>query len=131
MPLGETAPIILKNKLPLPYSEVKDPVTGNPIIGALDNQGIGVSDSGALQYATGVDKHVVLDNSQALLADLTQASSATIIEMRKAVVLQQWMERRARSGSRYIEYVKADFNVNSSDSRLQRPEFCGGATTPY
>lgn len=65
-----------------------------------------------------------------LIADLSEASGATVIELRKAVALQQWMEKRARSGSRYIEFVKSDFNVNSSDARLQRPEFMGGNTTP-
>lgn len=65
-----------------------------------------------------------------LIADLSAATGATVVELRKAVALQQWMEKRARSGSRYIEFVKSDFNVNSSDARLQRPEFMGGNTTP-
>lgn len=68
--------------------------------------------------------------NDSLIADLSGATGATVIELRKAVALQQWMEKRARSGSRYIEFVKSDFNVNSSDARLQRPEFMGGNTTP-
>ena len=40
------------------------------------------------------------------------------------------LERDARGGSRYTEIVKAHFGVSSPDSRLQRPEYLGGGSTP-
>ena len=40
------------------------------------------------------------------------------------------MERKARSGNRYVEYLAASFGVRSPDARLQRPEFLGGGKSP-
>lgn len=57
--------------------------------------------------------------------DLTEASSATINELRTAFALQRYEEARARYGSRYTEYLRY-LGVRSSDARLQRPEYLGG-----
>lgn len=62
-----------------------------------------------------------------LIADLSTATSSTILQLRQAFALQRMMELDARSGSRYIEIIKAHFGVDSPDSRLQRPEFLGGS----
>ena len=70
------------------------------------------------------------DNSEHLTADLTQASASSINDLRRAFRLQEWLERNARGGARYIEIITAHFGVRSSDARLQRPEFLGGSSTP-
>ena len=70
------------------------------------------------------------DVTQTHVADLSDATSASINELRRAFRLQEWLERNARGGSRYIEVIMAHFGVKSSDSRLQRPEFLGGSATP-
>lgn len=54
----------------------------------------------------------------------------TINNLRKSVRLQEWLERTARGGSRYIEQIMSHFGVRSSDARLQRPEFLGGGKNP-
>lgn len=59
-----------------------------------------------------------------------QSSVGTIRELRRASRLQQWLERNAAGGARYIEQILSHFGVRSSDSRLQRPEFLGGTRTP-
>lgn len=59
-------------------------------------------------------------------ADLSSATAATINDLRQAFRLQEWLEKNARGGSRYIESILVHFNVRSSDGRLQRPEFLGG-----
>lgn len=56
--------------------------------------------------------------------------SLTINDLRRATRLQQWLERNARAGSRYIEQIFAHFGVKSSDARLQRPEYLGGSKAP-
>lgn len=61
-----------------------------------------------------------------LYADLTTASSATIAQLRQAITLQQYLEKDARGGTRYTEFVFNHFGVRSPDARLQRPEFIGG-----
>ena len=78
---------------------------------------------------------VYADNSLAspnapLYADLTNATAATINQLRLAFATQKFLEKQARSGSRYIEVIKGHFNVTSPDARLQRPEYCGGGSSP-
>ena len=70
------------------------------------------------------------DVSQTHVADLSGATAASINELRRAFRLQEWLERNARGGTRYIEIIMAHFGVRSSDARLQRPEFLGGSSTP-
>lgn len=65
-----------------------------------------------------------------LQADLTDATSATINQLRQAFQIQKMYERDARGGTRYIELIKAHFGVTSPDARLQRPEYLGGGSTP-
>lgn len=60
------------------------------------------------------------------LADLSQATAATISTLRQAFQLQAYNEINARNGSRYTEYLYGQYGVISPDARLQRPEFLGG-----
>lgn len=59
-----------------------------------------------------------------------ETSPTTINELRRAFKLQEWLERMARGGSRYIEQIYAHFGVKSSDKRLQRPEYITGTKSP-
>lgn len=61
-----------------------------------------------------------------LMADLSQATSATINQLRLAFQIQKIYEKDARGGTRYIEILSNHFGVTSPDSRLQRPEYLGG-----
>lgn len=54
----------------------------------------------------------------------------TINDLRRAFRLQEWFEKQARGGSRYIEVILAHFGVKSSDARLQRPEYITGSKSP-
>lgn len=62
-------------------------------------------------------------------ADLTEATAASINELRQAFQIQKLYERDARGGTRYTEIIRAHFGVVSPDARLQRPEYLGGGTT--
>ena len=68
--------------------------------------------------------------ADALYADLSDATSATINQLRLAFATQKFLEIQARGGSRYIEVIKNHFNVTSPDARLQRPEYLGGGSSP-
>lgn len=50
----------------------------------------------------------------------------TINDLRLAFQIQKFMEKSARGGARYVEFLKAQFGVTSPDARLQRPEYLGG-----
>ena len=65
-----------------------------------------------------------------LYADLSQATSATINQLRQSFQIQKLLERDARGGTRYTEILRAHFGVQSPDARLQRPEYLGGGSTP-
>ncbi len=54
----------------------------------------------------------------------------TINDLRRAFKLQEWLEKNARAGTRYVESVLAHFGVRSSDARLQRPEYITGLKSP-
>lgn len=66
----------------------------------------------------------------AMYADLTNATAATINQLRQAFQVQKLYERDARGGTRYTEIIRAHFNVVSPDARLQRPEYLGGGQSP-
>ena len=71
-----------------------------------------------------------LDPNDGLVADLSDATAATINELRLAFATQRFLEIQARGGTRYIEVIKAHFNVSSPDGRLQRSEYLGGGSSP-
>lgn len=73
-------------------------------------------------------KMAVVDES--MYADLTEATAATINQLRQAFMMQSLLELDARGGTRYVEILKSHFNVISPDFRLQRPELLSiGGTT--
>jgi len=59
-----------------------------------------------------------------------KTSPTTINDLRRAFKLQEWLEKNARGGTRYIENILAHFGVRSSDKRLQRPEYITGVKSP-
>lgn len=65
-----------------------------------------------------------------LYADLSEATAATINQLRQSFQVQKLLERDARGGTRYTEIVRSHFGVISPDARLQRPEYLGGGSTP-
>lgn len=66
-----------------------------------------------------------------LYADLAHAEGGlNVPEIRYAFQLQKILERSARAGTRYTEYILSAFGVQSPDSRLQRPEYLGGKRMP-
>jgi len=94
-----------------------DPVTAGALSTAAD---------GAVETAAGGGTSVTFDPNGDLVVDLN-TEAATINTLRRAFKLQEWLEKNARGGTRYIENILAHFGVRSSDARLQRPEYIGGA----
>lgn len=86
---------------------------------------IGTVETGGANY-----KQASIDNSANLEVDLSNVNSATINELRRAIKAQEWLERSATGGARYIEQILAHFGVRSSDARLQRAQYLGGGVSP-
>ena len=62
--------------------------------------------------------------------DLSAASTFDVSDLRQVFQLQKWMERNARGGVRYCEFLHMHFGLNPRDDRLQRPEYLGGSKSP-
>jgi len=73
---------------------------------------------------------VVAPNELFAHLDDLPVGSTTINDLRRAFRLQEWLEKNARGGTRYIENILMHFGVKSSDKRLQRPEYITGTKTP-
>lgn len=65
-----------------------------------------------------------------LYADLSDATAATINQLRTAFAIQKYYENAGLHGTRYIEYLRSVFGVTSSDARIQRAEYLGGQRVP-
>lgn len=63
-------------------------------------------------------------------ADLTNVTAATINELRQAIAVQHILERDARTGTRYKEYLQGAWGITSPDARLDRSEYIGGYRLP-
>lgn len=87
-------------------------------------------DNGALKALNGtlvdVNDNGLYWKGENWSADLSSATAATVNELRRAIRIQEWLEKSARGGSRYAEQILIHFGVKSSDARLQRPEYLGG-----
>lgn len=62
--------------------------------------------------------------------DGLSVAPGTINDLRRAMRLQEWLEKNARGGTRYVENILMHFGVRSSDARLQRPEYITGVKSP-
>lgn len=57
-------------------------------------------------------------------------SAVNVNDLRFAFQLQKMLEKDARGGGRYREYLLTHYGVNNADARMQVPEFLGGHRTP-
>lgn len=114
LPLGTTAPVFTENT-----------VAGSDL---LINDG-----NGNKRFMTLGTTNVEIGNTttggEAIAVDLSQATAATINDLREAFQVQKLLEKDARGGTRYTEILQAHFGVTSPDARLQRPEYLGGGST--
>jgi hypothetical protein len=115
LPLGTNAPVTTN----------ATSADANPWLGIIDGNGalkqMGASSSENLNMKT----NDALTNN-ALFADLSDATAATINQLREAFQIQRLYEKDARGGTRYTEVIQSHFGVTSPDARLQRPEYLGG-----
>jgi len=126
LPLGQNADILLKTGLSgaQGYMSIGD---GSRYSGA--ERALEVGNSGDIRTDV-VTNPFVYDPNDTLEADLSNATASTINQLRQAFQVQKMYERDARGGTRYTEIIKSHFGVTSPDSRLQRPEYLGGGSSP-
>lgn len=100
------------------------PNTGNGLSIAVNTSGFSTVTNGL----TGTISANITPNN--LFADLNNTSIFDINSLRQAFAIQRYYERSARGGTRYTEYIKNFFNVDSADARLQRPELLSAKRLP-
>lgn len=126
LPLGISAPVVpdgLGSNMPT-FKGTGDAV-GSRVLYTNANQA--ALQIGGATY--GVTQNYAWDAPH-LMADLSQATAATINQLRQSFQIQKLLERDARGGTRYTEIVRSHFGVVSPDARLQRPEYLGGGSSP-
>jgi hypothetical protein len=114
--------------LPLGYrADIKFDYPGNvdyPYVGTSNGSDFGAFPTAPYQNAIGQGP------ASTIYTDLSEATAATINQLREAFQVQRLYERDARGGTRYTEIIRSHFGVVSPDARLQRPEYLGGGSTP-
>lgn len=126
LPMNGNAPIVGKN--------VTDGENIEYSLRVVDGGNVRVSDfyinAPDIKFPNGSTR--VQDESQNafLYADLGNVTAATINELRQAIAVQHILERDARTGTRYKEYLQGAWGVTSPDARLDRSEYIGGYRLP-
>ena len=64
------------------------------------------------------------------VVNLSSATTFNVADLRLAFQIQKWMERNARAGVRYTEFLRSHYGVAPRDERLNRPEYIGGSKAP-
>lgn len=126
LPLGLTAPVIDGGTGPLARLPMYNATTGvkltdyGDVTYGMDGLYKGANSVGAQTPPIGVH----------LQTDLTQATAATINQLRQAFSIQRMLETINRGGSRYVEQLVNRWGItNPSDATMQRPEYIGGFST--
>lgn len=74
--------------------------------------------------------NLVVDLSRPVNYGALKTETVNVNDLRFAFQLQKMLERDARYGSRYNEFLLGHFGVSNPDSRLQFTEFLGGGRIP-
>lgn len=125
-----TLPLTFANDIPVQFHEITTgtPLIRNPFNSALqDNEDL-ITGTGAQtgEFQAGSGHRAALDPAGTLVVDI-QSNAVSLDTLRTAIVLQEFLERDMRSGTRYTEKIQGHYGVRSPDARLQRPEYIGGS----
>lgn len=121
----------------LPYPQQGSTTVEMPIEGEIVPDYIATPSSTGGAGAVTVDAggNILVNGSAATIENLENPQTVDftgidIEDLRTAIKLQEWLEKNARGGWRYVEQMLSHFGVVSKDSRLQRAEYLGGGKQP-
>lgn len=105
LPLGTTAPVQLDPTL-AQYQQIRD---GNTHSLILSSTGMGTNAFGTWTDNVTGGTPYVMDPNGTLVTDLSDATAASINDLRLAFQTQKLYERDARGGTRYTEIIRSHF----------------------
>ena len=118
IPLGMAEVVQNLNGISPAWTEVSAP--GNAI-------GTGPLQAAGVSSRTEVNAEPAsMDPRGTLVTDGSTFDESSIVNLRRAIALQNFLEISNRFGGRYVEHVYGQFGVTSSDLRTMRPEYVGG-----
>jgi len=117
-------PLTSEQNIPVEFEPGNNPLIVKPSDGVPIGTNGTVGTDGGQMWHQETNGNAALDPNGSLVVDV-QSDAVNINTLRRAFRLQEFLERSARGGTRYIENILAHFGVRSSDARLQRPEFIG------
>ena len=126
IPIGEFTDVPVDYTWTAAGNFVRSAVDGTTVTGPTD---LTANSNGELR-AAGVDVNIDPDDTLTARTSELEAEASSITNLRRAFRLQEWLERNARGGTRYVENILAHFGVRSKDARLNRPEYIGGSKQP-
>lgn len=119
LPLSGSAPVIFSSgAAEIPARALYGGTIGS---GVVDDE-VGFNDSSSPIPVSGKVRSATVS--------FDNAATFNVSDLRLAFQLQKFMERAARGGVRYTEFLTSFFGVSPTDSRLQRPEYLGGSKSP-
>lgn len=126
LPISGLTSAVWDDKVDLMFNDEHAPITAQRISPITYLDSIGNTNNSSVTSQIEVDDVQLNDN----VVDLSSATTFDVADLRLAFQIQKWMERNARSGVRYTEFLHAHFGVSPRDDRLQRPEYIGGSKSP-
>lgn len=120
LPLGESAPVRGIAGVPISVTGLTSGVSAT--MGWSNTIGFTAITGGPLTNTELVGG----GGNMGVIADLTQATAATINQLREAMLMQSLFELDARGGTRFTEVILSHFNTVLPDFTAQRPEYLGG-----
>lgn len=126
LPLGDIAPVSTVDDAPLKFASVSSGVVDYGALGSNTRGNVIVSKSN--DFST--DSNINAVKPINLVADLTNATAATINQLRQAFAIQRMLEKDARGGSRYREILRTHYGSNIPDNTIQIPQYLGGKRIP-
>ena len=118
----------------LPWQQ-RGPAPAMPIAGTSSAQWLASASGTPVALNHGISDHRPFKNDSITtfnnnVVDLSVATTFDIADLRLAFQIQKWMERNARAGVRYTEFLQSHFGISPRDERLDRPEYIGGSKVP-
>ncbi len=129
LPLGSSAPVLWQNNDKITSVYNRNGATGDILTGSGN---IFNDNNGRFQIDGKIKdtQAIVPDVAPWLNVDLSSASQISINMLRQGASVQQFQEANALTGSRYAEFIPAQYGVYCPDASLQRPDYVGGMTSP-